>query len=47
MIYLLFDDDHKFRVNEAIRASIVESLNKSVFREMLKNDECLFADTRI
>lgn len=47
MICLFFDDDRKIKVNEIIRASIVESLNESVFEEMLKNDKCFFINKRI
>jgi hypothetical protein len=47
MICLLFDDDHKFRVSEIVRALIIESLNEDEFEEMLKNDECLFTNRKI
>ena len=47
MICLLFDDDHKIKISETVRPSIVESLNEHVFEKMLENDDCGFVNTKI
>lgn len=45
IIYLSINDNHKIRVDKTIYASIIESLNKDIFKEILENDKYLIANT--